>query len=921
VSYCKGALRVAFLTALVALACIFLGSASATSPPQPVLHQSGGVIPRTGHHGGAAAAAGALSGHQPANGVVDPTLQVTNHGGIVMTTENMYLVFWQAPGWPSFPSGYTQAVTQWIQDVAADDGKTSNPFGAIMQYGAGYNFHLGGTVLDTTHGPDTANDTGPGLPNFDPTLCDSGSSPCVNEDSLVDEIGNTLVSNSWPHGGLSSQFAIILPPGVSTCDGTDACSVGELNTAFCAYHSYFTDGITSNPYVFLTLPYEPDVSPQGGCHTTDDITPQPEPNGHVDVLISSMSHEMREAATDPTFQGWFDAAGNETDDKCYIDFGSNIGSNYNQLENGHPYDTQLEWSNALKDCFQVGPPAISSFSPASAVAGQSITINGSNFFSAFGSTPTVKFNGIAAASVTVNSPTQLVATVPAGKVAGKITVTGLGGTGTSAGSLGQAPTISGLSVTSGHAGDVVTVTGTALTGASSMKFNGVTASFSAPSSDGTSLKAIVPAAATDGPVTVTTAFGSAISAASFLVLPTITSFTPTSGAAGVTVTINGSGFGAENGVTFTGDGDANGIPVFSSATQIVVQVPTNVKVGPVTVYTHGGTHNTTSTASFSPLPSITGFNHASAMPGDTLIVSGANFTGNGPVSATVNGVTACGPCTATATTVTLTVPNTVTGPVVVTNGDGSATSSASLSVLPRIDSISGSGGAGTTVIVHGAGFNGTTAVSFGDNTEPATFVVGGGGTSLQVKVPTNATTGKIGVTNAGGTTLSASNYTVPTIVSSFAPFSATVGVNMVIQGSGLLGADEVSFVGGVIGVPTAVTSTSLRVVIPPGALTGPISVHTASGWTTPARPLTITFSVTGFSPASAHHGDQVEVDGVGLTGVTAVLFNGVPGTNVTVVSDTEVTVDVPASGAVGGAVTVTKGKTTIPTPGTFTLLP
>jgi hypothetical protein len=212
-------------------------------------------------------------------------------------------------------------------------------------------------------------------------------------------------------------------------------------------------------------------------------------------------------------------------------------------------------------------------------------------------------------------------------------------------------------------------------------------------------------------------------------------------------------------------------------------------------------------------------------------------------------------------------------------------------------------------------------VAFGDNTEAARFVVTGGGTALAVTVPANATTGKIGVTNAGGTTLTASNYTIPTTVTSVAPFTAMPGTLLVIQGGGLLGADQVSVAGGVTATPTNVTQTSLHVVVPPGALTGTVAVHTSNGWTSSVRPLTITFSVTAILPASAHNGDQVEIDGVGLTGVTGVSFNGVAGTNVTVVSDTEVTVTVPAGTSLSGVVTVTKPHATIQAPGTFTLLP
>jgi hypothetical protein len=71
-------------------------------------------------------------------------------------------------------------------------------------------------------------------------------------------------------------------------------------------------------------------------------------------------------------------------------------------------------------------PTISGFTPTSGLVGDSITVNGTNFI-----TPSaVRFNGINA-SFTLNSTTQIVATVPSGATTGPISVTTAGGTATS----------------------------------------------------------------------------------------------------------------------------------------------------------------------------------------------------------------------------------------------------------------------------------------------------------------------------------------------------------------------------------------------------------------------------------------------------------------------------------------------------------
>jgi hypothetical protein len=96
-------------------------------------------------------------------------------------------------------------------------------------------------------------------------------------------------------------------------------------------------------------------------------------------------------------------------------------------------------------------------------------------------------------------------------------------TGTSSG--GPAPVVTDFSPASGPAGTAVTIGGSNFTGATSVLFGGVTATFSNVTA--TNLGATVPSGALTGPISVTTTNGTGLSSSNFLV-PTVTVILPLS---------------------------------------------------------------------------------------------------------------------------------------------------------------------------------------------------------------------------------------------------------------------------------------------------------------------------------------------------------------------------------------------------------
>src|SRR5437762_3343341 len=183
-----------------------------------------------------------------------------------------------------------------------------------------------------------------------------------------------------------------------------------------------------------------------------------------------------------------------------------------------------------------------------------------------GSASAVSFGGVATAPTSV-AATQVKAAVPAGARTGQIGVTNPGGTGLSVATFKVLPKLTSFLPASAAAGADVTIAGSGFTDVTAVKVNGVAASFTADSDH--QVTATVPASATSGKLSVTTAGGTATSATNLLVVPTITGFAPGSAAAGSTVTVDGTGFGGVTSVKV--NGVAAGL-----TTLLALQVPLTV---------------------------------------------------------------------------------------------------------------------------------------------------------------------------------------------------------------------------------------------------------------------------------------------------------------------------------------------------------
>jgi hypothetical protein len=266
-----------------------------------------------------------------------------------------------------------------------------------------------------------------------------------------------------------------------------------------------------------------------------------------------------------------------------------------------------------------------------------------------------------------------------------------------------------------------------------------------------------------------------LEAPAFAVIPTITSFTPTSGPTGCVVTITGTNFdnplvSGASGVDFGGTNAASYTVV--SATQIRAEVAAGT-TGKIHVTNADGT--ATSTTDFtvtSPgtcAPTITSFAPTCGSVGTSVTINGTNLLGSPTSAGTVqfNGKTATTTSVVSASQITATVPSTATtGKITVNTGVGTAATSATdFTVAASCVTITSftptSGPVGTQVTITGTGFTGATAVSF-NNVNATTFTVISA-TQIKATVPTGATTGKIKVTTPSGTATSTADFTVTVI--------------------------------------------------------------------------------------------------------------------------------------------------------------
>ena len=236
------------------------------------------------------------------------------------------------------------------------------------------------------------------------------------------------------------------------------------------------------------------------------------------------------------------------------------------------------------------------------------------------------------------------------------------------------PDLDYFSPASGAAGTVVNLYGDGfgiVQGASAVNFNGAEAAIISWSK--THIKAVVPLAATSGPIVVSTEGGHATVGRIFTVkAPVVGSLSPAAGALGIPLHIAGSNFGTTQGASTVTIGGTEAAVISWSNTRIACAVPSDAVTGPVVVTTAVGPSNSTKIFTVkAPLVSTLG--PASGTVGADVAISGRYFgAAQGTSTVSFNGVEASVDVWSD-TRILCTVPMTAaTGPVVVTTDTGAS---------------------------------------------------------------------------------------------------------------------------------------------------------------------------------------------------------------------------------------------------------
>ncbi len=478
------------------------------------------------------------------------------------------------------------------------------------------------------------------------------------------------------------------------------------------------------------------------------------------------------------------------------------------------------------------PPVLTSFTPANGVPGTVVTLTGDYL----NSVRTVRFGTTPVTSLTAVSAQQLLVVVPTGLARGLSQLTVETPTGLQSGDfvVAATPQITDFSPKRTRIGAALAIQGRNLADAT-VRVGGQPTDRSQTITTDTEIRTIVPPNAVAGRITVTVFDRLTTTSTDSLKLapsPVITAQSATEGIRGDKVTLTGQNFSDINSVSV---GTVAAVFRLLSDVQLELTIPDQSQSvsAPITISGVGG-------SSTSPQPFLTYLAPANLtvdlarqIRGKDITIRGQNLFRISEVRiggrlATINSRTEGAEVRTTVSA------DALTGAVTVTNRAGTGQPAQNLTVVQKVtvtDYTPKRAKVGDRLTVTGS-FLLNAQFVFANSTIAAP-VEQATDAQIVVRVPTDAATGPIRLSNETGEVISTDVFTLlklPVILD-FTPKASKVGTEVVISGQNLADVTDVRFGTGKSSAAkiTLKTATSISVLVPTDATDGPICISNEAG--------------------------------------------------------------------------------------------
>ena len=559
-------------------------------------------------------------------------------------------------------------------------------------------------------------------------------------------------------------------------------------------------------------------------------------------------------------------------------------------------------------------PIVTSIEPAAGPPGSEVRLIGSNF------SPRLADNVVFLANrpvvVRSASPTVLSVIIPSGATSGPflVRVMHAGEVTTPTFTVAAGTAITALEPPMGPPGSTLLIRGTGFSrrAADNRVYLNRRAMRVVRASE-TELLVQIPPGASSGPVLVDVRRGGSATSPQPFVLqdpPRIDNFSPPSGPPGTLMTITGAGFGTDIRAVRVSLGRNAMIVRRVTPTEIQAEVPSGVR-GREQVRVDVHALSVSSHARFNPRATleIASISPQSGAPGSIVTIAGEGFSPR-PTDNDVflSGVRA-EVLSAAPTQLQVRVPAAASGPFEIRTAHASVRSRQPFLVVtpPFIASFAPlSGPVGTEVVIRGSNFGRNPRLIRADINGLALQLRSVSDTQLVAVIPNGARTGRITVSvGTQGGTVTPQDFVVEAArqVTTMSPTTGFEGTLVVIRGQGFpRHGVTVQFNGAPPVRAQRMSPVELRVPVPPGSQTGPVTVLLPGGRSMPAGMFTVGATPQGtaiqtIQPRCAYPGCEVTLVGYGFSPTTRynrVRFNGrvVPVRGST---PTTLTIEIPAA--------------------------